>query len=159
MPLPTRQAPQRSEPGQTASGPAGPRRIHEVAAELGLTARAIRYYEQMGLLRPARSGGAYRLYDESDVERLRAIQALRDDAGFSLADISQLLADQDAANDDRAAYDATADPAERRRLLADALAREGRHVALLRDKVARLAAMLEAAEERRARLRAKAAEL
>jgi len=130
-----------------------------VAAELGLTARAIRYYEQMGLLRPARSGGAYRLYDEADVDRLRAIQALRDDAGFSLADISQLLADQDAANDDRAAYHATADPEERRRLLGDAFAREDRHVALLRHKVARLAAMLEAAEERRARLRAKATEL
>ena len=46
-------------------------RIQEVASELGLTARSIRYYEELGLLNPAaRSEGAYRLYDASDVDRL-----------------------------------------------------------------------------------------
>ena len=56
-------------------------RIQEVATELGLTPRSIRYYEELGLLSPAaRSQGAYRLYDASDVERLRFIKALRDDA-------------------------------------------------------------------------------
>ena len=43
-------------------------RIQEVAEETGLTPRAIRYYEEMGLLAPAaRSGGAYRLYDAEDL--------------------------------------------------------------------------------------------
>ena len=43
-------------------------RIQEVAAETGLTSRAIRYYEEMGLLEPAaRSDGAYRLFDASDL--------------------------------------------------------------------------------------------
>ena len=51
-------------------------RIQEVASELGLTTRSIRYYEEIGLLSPAaRSDGAYRLYDASDVERLRFIKA------------------------------------------------------------------------------------
>ena len=159
MTPPVRPSPARREPDPSAAQPAGPRRIHEVAAELGLTNRAIRYYEQVGLLRPARSGGAYRLYDQADVERLRSIQALRDDAGFSLADISALLSDQDAADDARTAYRATADPAERRRLLHDAVAREDRYLALLRGKVARLEAMIQAADERRTRLRAKSAEL
>ena len=135
------------------------RRIHEVAAELGLTTRAIRYYEEMGLLRPARSGCAYRLYEEADIDRLRLIHALRDDAGFSIADIGRLLVDQDAADGDRAAYDAAADVAERRRLVRDALGREDRHLALLQGKVARLAEMVAAAEERRVRLQAKLAEL
>src|SRR6266487_3272274 len=46
-------------------------RIQEVAAETALTPRSIRYYEEMGLLEPAgRSEGAYRLYDQSDLERL-----------------------------------------------------------------------------------------
>ena len=76
----------------------GRRRIHEVAAELGLTTRSIRYYEQVGLLCPARSDGSYRLYDDGDVERLRAIVTMRDDAGFSLADIRELLSDEDAAS-------------------------------------------------------------
>ena len=140
-------APVQIEPGR--------RRIHEIAAELGLTTRAIRYYEQVGLLSPARSDGSYRLYDAADVERLQAIVALRDDAGFSLADIRELLGDEDAASQDRAAFLATADAHERRRLIRDAIGREERHLALLRGKVERLAAMIEATEERRARLGAK----
>ena len=74
-------------------------RINEVAAETGLTTRAIRYYEEMGLLEPAaRSDGDYRLYDASDLDRLQFIRSLRDDAGFSLAQIGQLLED-DAARE------------------------------------------------------------
>ncbi|MDH5244437.1 MAG: MerR family transcriptional regulator, partial [Chloroflexota bacterium] len=77
-------------------------RIQEVAAETGLTNRAIRYYEEMGLLEPAaRSEGAYRLYDRSDLERLRFIRSLRDDAGFSLAQIGQLLEDEAARERNR----------------------------------------------------------
>jgi DNA-binding transcriptional MerR regulator len=144
-------APVQAEPGL--------RRIHEVAAELGLTTRAIRYYEQFGLLSPVRSDGSYRLYDAADVERLRAIVALRDDAGFSLADIRELLSDEDAASQDRAAFLATADVDARRRLVRDAIGREERHLVLLRGKVERLAAMIEAAEQRRDRLGAKLAEL
>ena len=49
-------------------------RIQEAAAEVGLTPRSVRYYEEMGLLRPAaRSDGDYRLFDETDVDRLRFI--------------------------------------------------------------------------------------
>src|ERR1019366_7311021 len=70
---------------------------HEAAAEAGLTPRSVRYYEEVGLLRPAaRSEGDYRLYDETDLERLRFIKGLRDDAGFSLAEIAQLLEDEAA---------------------------------------------------------------
>ena len=82
-----------------ASDPPGPRllRIQEVAHETGLTPRSIRYYGEFGLLRPAaRSPGAYRLYDTSDLERLRFIRELRDDAGFSLAEIGLLLEDEAA---------------------------------------------------------------
>ena len=70
--------------GHAATDRAPLLRIQEVAAETGLTTRAIRYYEEIGLLEPAaRSDGAYRLYDASDLERLRFIKSLRDDAGFS----------------------------------------------------------------------------
>ena len=66
-------APAQAPPTTTAE----PRllRIQEVAAELGLTTRSIRYYEEVGLLEPAaRSEGDYRLYDASDLERLRSIK-------------------------------------------------------------------------------------
>jgi DNA-binding transcriptional MerR regulator len=134
--------------------------IQEVAEETGLTPRSIRYYEELGLLRPAaRSEGAYRLYDASDVERLRFIKELRDDAGFALADIGQLLEDEAARVRSREAFNQTVDRVERRALIADSLGRADRQVGILQAKLGRLEAMAKAAEERRTRLRARLADL
>jgi MerR family transcriptional regulator, repressor of the yfmOP operon len=129
------------------------RRIQDVADEVGLTSRAIRYYEEMGLLIPAaRSGGSHRLYDESDVERLRAIQALRDDAGFSIGDIARLLEDTDQLARSKAAYRSAENPAERLRIASEGLARVDRQIALLGAKIERLRAMRDDARARRARI-------
>jgi DNA-binding transcriptional MerR regulator len=129
------------------------RRIHQVAAETGLTARAIRYYEELGLLEPAaRSEGAYRLYDADDLERLRFIRGLRDDAGFSLADIAQLLGDERARARNRERFRATHDAAERELILTDALGRIDRQVATLRRKIDRLEQMVSEAKGRRSHL-------
>lgn len=142
----------RHTPAVTSGAPSHLRRIHDVAKEVGLTPRAIRYYEALGLLPPsARSEGDYRLFDDAAVERLRAIKTLRDDAGFSLAEIGQLLSDEDERAAHRARYHATQDPAERRILLTGELERVERHIELLRGKIARLAAMVGDAEARRAR--------
>lgn len=136
------------------------RRIHEVAAELGLTTRTIRYYEELGLLEPAgRSGGDYRQYDADDVERLRFIKGLRDDAGFSLAEIGRLLEDEAARERNRARYRTTSDATERRAIVDDALARVERQIETLRDKMSRLAAMIDEAEDRRTHLLIHNAEL
>ena len=66
-------------------------RIGDVAARVGLSAPAIRYYESVGLLAPApRSASGYRHYSETTVEELRFIkkaQAL----GFSLDEIGEIL--------------------------------------------------------------------
>jgi len=135
-------------------------RIAEVADEVGLTTRAIRYYEELGLLAPAaRSDGAYRLYDADDVARLRTIKGLRDDAGFSLAEIGQLMEDEAARVRDRARFRATDDPVEQRRLTVSAVERADRQVALLEAKAARLAAMIDEARGRQARLRSRLADL
>ena len=135
-------------------------RIQEVAAETGLTTRAIRYYEELGLLSPAaRSDGAYRLFDISDLERLRFIKSLRDDAGFSLAQISQLLEDEAARERNRERFRATQDPDERRAIIDDARARVDRQIATLEAKAARVAEMIAAARERRAHLDQHRAEL
>jgi DNA-binding transcriptional MerR regulator len=124
-----------------------------VAADTGLTTRSIRYYEEIGLLRPAaRSGGAYRLYDGDDLERLRFIKGLRDDAGFSLAEISQLLEDEDARARNRERIRSSTDPAERQAALADTLARLDRRVQTLRDKIERLETMVGETDEHRSRV-------
>src|SRR5450759_2608638 len=129
-------------------------RIQEVAEETGLTPRSIRYYEELGLLRPAaRSEGAYRLYDASDLDQLRFIKGLRDDAGLSLADIGQVLEDEESRRRTRAALQVTEDPAERRRILLARLASiEGLHERLT-AKIARLQAMVDDVGARRGRLR------
>jgi DNA-binding transcriptional MerR regulator len=128
-------------------------RINEVAAEAGLTTRAVRYYEEIGLLEPAaRSDGDYRLYDPSDLERLLFIRSLRDDAGFSLAQIGQLLEDEAARERNRERYHETHDPAERRAIVVDARARVDRQIEILETKAARLATMIEEARRRRSHL-------
>ena len=135
-------------------------RIQEVAADVGLTTRTIRYYEELGLLNPAaRSEGSYRLYDADDLERLRFIKGLRDDAGFSLTEIGQLLEDEVARTRNRERFRSTADPDERRALIDDALARVDRQVAILRQKIDRLQGMVGEAEGRRVHLETHRAEI
>jgi MerR family transcriptional regulator, repressor of the yfmOP operon len=135
-------------------------KIQEVAAETGLTPRSIRYYEELGLLRPAgRSQGAYRLYDASDLDRLRFIRGLRDDAGFSLAEIGLLLEDEDARIRDRERFRAAGDPREKEIILRDLIERLDRQVATLEAKAARLREMIEDAVGRRQHLLAHLAEL
>src|SRR5882672_3438754 len=135
-------------------------RITEVAAETGLTTRAIRYYEEVGLLEPAaRSDGDYRLYDASDLDRLQFIRSLRDDAGFSLSQIRQLLEDEAARERNRERLRHTTDPAERRQYLGEAETRVLRQVALLNAKAARLAVMIDEANARLSRIRGHLAEL
>src|ERR1035437_10278395 len=134
-------------------------RIQEAAADVGRTTRSVRYYEEMGLLRPAaRSEGDYRLYDPTDLERLRFIKGLRDDAGFSLAEIAQLLEDEAARERGHAAFHATTDPAERKRLLRERVASFARQIETLRRKGGRLQAMIDETEARRTRTAAKIVE-
>lgn len=51
-------------------------RIGDLAASAGVSTRALRYYEEQGLLTPARSAGGHRCYTSDDVERVRWIQRL-----------------------------------------------------------------------------------
>jgi DNA-binding transcriptional MerR regulator len=135
-------------------------RINEVAAETGMTTRRIRYYEEVGLLEPAaRSDGDYRLYDASDLDRLQFIRDLRDDAGFSLAQIGQLLEDEAARERNRERLRQATNAAERRLYLGDAQERVERQIALLEAKAARLASMIDEAQARLTRIHGHLAEL
>lgn len=149
-------------PQSSGSDDPAPRllRITEVADEIGLTARAVRYYEELGLLKPsARSEGSYRLFDDDDLERLRFIRGLRDDAGFSLAEIGRLLEDEDARERNRERFRSTSDLEERRRILRDALERVERQGTSLRGKADRIARMLSEVEARRLHLERHLADL
>src|SRR5262245_35613012 len=65
--------------------------IGEAAARSGVSAKMIRYYEEIGLIPPsARQPQGYREYDERDVNRLRFVAGARD-LGFSIKEIAELL--------------------------------------------------------------------
>ena len=65
--------------------------IGELARRTGLAGSALRYYERLGLLSPARRVGQRRHYRQSAAERVALIR-LCQDAGFTLAEIRHLLA-------------------------------------------------------------------
>jgi DNA-binding transcriptional MerR regulator len=67
-------------------------KIEDVARETGLTKRAIRYYEEIGLFQPSqRSDSGYRLYTEEDVQELKRVVDIKEVLGFSLQEIQQFL--------------------------------------------------------------------
>lgn len=69
----------------------GSLKVGELARASGLSIRAVRYYDQIGLLTSSRrSPAGHRLYDDADVRRLYRICLLRR-AGLPLAEISQAL--------------------------------------------------------------------
>ena len=66
--------------------------IGEVCEKTGLSARTLRYYEELGLLPGVRRrAGGRRVYGADEIERLRFIQRLKA-LGLSLADIKDLNA-------------------------------------------------------------------
>ncbi|MFJ7970381.1 MerR family DNA-binding transcriptional regulator [Psychrobacillus sp. NPDC096389] len=70
--------------------------ISEVAKEFGVTTRTIRYYEEIGLLKPTRNEGNHRFYGPADLVKLKLIQRGKQ-FGFQLDEIKEmvLLFDQD----------------------------------------------------------------
>jgi len=65
--------------------------IGAVAERVDLSLRTIRYYEEIGLVSPSgRTEGGFRLYTESDIDRLRLVKVLKP-IGMSLESMSELL--------------------------------------------------------------------
>ncbi len=67
-------------------------RIQDLSRKTGVSAKTIRYYEEISLLpAPARAESNYRQYTEQDVERLRLVAGARR-LGLSLNEIQEILA-------------------------------------------------------------------
>lgn len=65
--------------------------ISMAARLLDMHPQTLRKYERLGLIRPSRTIGSMRLYSEDELERLRLIKHLVDEAGVNLAGVQRLL--------------------------------------------------------------------
>jgi MerR family transcriptional regulator, copper efflux regulator len=66
--------------------------IGQASKASGVSSKMIRYYEQIGLIRPAlRTASSYRTYGDNDIHTLRFVRRARD-LGFSVEQIKELLA-------------------------------------------------------------------
>ena len=65
--------------------------ISMAARLLGMHPQTLRKYERLGLVQPTRTIGSMRVYSREELERLRLIKRLVDDAGINLAGVQRLL--------------------------------------------------------------------
>lgn len=98
--------------------------IADVARRSGLPPKTIRYYEEIGLIRPARGGNGYRAFAEADLHKLTFLGRARS-LGFSIEECRTLL----ALWEDRA------------RASADVKALAQSHLAAIDSKIAELRGM------------------
>jgi MerR family transcriptional regulator/heat shock protein HspR len=69
-----------------------PRYVISVAAEmLGTRTYTLRYYEKVGIIKPARSRGNIRLYSDMDLALLQKVRTLMEDLGVNLAGVEVIL--------------------------------------------------------------------
>ena len=98
--------------------------IKDVAERSGLPAKTIRYYEDIGLIRPLRGQNGYRVFRDSDLHKLAFLARARG-LGFSIEDCRTLLA----------LYE------DRSRASSDVKAVATAHLARIADKITELRAM------------------
>jgi DNA-binding transcriptional MerR regulator len=75
----------------TVEASAAPKSVAEAARLVGLTAHTLRYYEQEGLVRPARNPSGYREYSAFDLRRLVFLTRMRV-SGMTMHDLKRYIA-------------------------------------------------------------------
>ena len=73
--------------------------ISVAARMLGVQTQTLRYYERLGLIEPARTGGNQRVFSRADIERVRRIRGFMDDLGVNLAGVEVILRLLDRMNE------------------------------------------------------------
>jgi DNA-binding transcriptional MerR regulator len=116
-------------------------RIGEVAEQVGVTTRTIRYYEELGLLGAGaeRTKGAHRLYGQADVVRLQGLIRLRDLLGLSLEELVEIAEAEEARAALREEWASDPTEAERARIVAAAIPLVERQLELVQARQQTLA--------------------
>jgi DNA-binding transcriptional MerR regulator len=124
-----------TEPAVSPAAPPSPAdaaapglRISDAASRVGVSARTLRYYDELGLLSPSQyTAGGERRYRDSDLVQLQRILEIREALGMNLEEIKEFLESEQRLDEVRAAYraeqevDTTEARAQRKALLEEAL--------------------------------------
>jgi MerR family transcriptional regulator/heat shock protein HspR len=97
--------------------------ISMAAERLGMHPQTLRKYERLGLIRPTRTIGSMRVYSRDEIERLRLIKHLVDEAGVNLAGVQRLLSIADVVRRMRAVASSNGSTRTQMRRLAEELER------------------------------------
>jgi DNA-binding transcriptional MerR regulator len=109
------------EPG--ADRPSDVISIGAAALALGVSERALRYYQQLGLINCGRTRGGMRRYSDQDLARVARIRELQDLLGLNLDEIAVVLRNDDHLAEIREIYhDEHTGAAERAELARECLA-------------------------------------
>lgn len=120
-------------------------RIGDAATRAGVSARTLRYYEELGLLTPSLyTTGGERRYTAEDIAHLERILELREVLGMNLDEIKEFLSFETRLDELRASYRATKGVgtkkarAEQKATLTEALALNETLAQQLSTKLARM---------------------
>ena len=128
--------------------------IGAAAAQAGVTERALRYYQEIGLLKPCGlTKGGMRRYSQADLARVARIRELQSLLGLNLDEIAVVLRNEDRTAEIRAAYHAEGTGQKQRQdLLRESLALVTDLRATVEAKRVALDSFLHDLDERRARI-------
>lgn len=99
--------------------------ISMAARLLDMHPQTLRKYERLGLVRPTRTVGSMRVYSRDELERLRLIKHLVDEAGINLAGVQRLLSIAEAVQRIRPLMNQDPPHPDARRRLAQEIKRIG----------------------------------
>ena len=130
-------------------------RIGELAEKVDVTPRTIRYYEELGLLdrSASRTKGTHRLYDESDVQRMRELIRLRDLLGLSLDELVALAEAEETRSALRQQWHDDPTEEERAQILDRAIEIAQQQLALVNTRRAKLDEFATELKDKLSRLR------
>jgi DNA-binding transcriptional MerR regulator len=135
-------------------------RIGEVAEELGVSTRTLRYYEELGLVAPSSySQGGSRRYGDADRQRLLRIRELQAIMGFNLDEIREILHADDRLAELKGEFHTGVSPKRHAAILTEAARLNARTQEQVLAKVAILEAFQAELEAKATRYREVAGEL
>lgn len=135
-------------------------RIGEIAEQLGVSTRTLRYYEELGLLTPSSySHGGSRRYTDDERQRIMRIRELQAIMGFNLDEIHEILRSDDRLAELRTEYRKGVTPKRQRAILTEADRLNARMQEQVLAKIAILEAFQTELEAKADRYREVAAEL